>query len=356
MIPVRPPSPRAHVGLYVHHVGSGHRHRACALADALVARGVAVTGLSSAPRPAAWPDPSGAWVRLEPDDEPAPDLDADVTAHGRLHWAPLRHPGQARRTAQLSAWLAATRPGLLVSDVSQEVTLLARLHGVPVVSVLLPGRRDDAAHALGLGVSEEVVGFWPPSAAGMTLGLPRDVAERVRALGGQSRFSPAVPSTTRTGCTGRSRHLVVLAGSGGGAEHVLGAAEAALRGLDGWTCQVLGGPGGWVEDPFALLRAAAVVLTHAGQNAVAEVAAARVPAVVLPQERPFDEQRTTARVLGGGGWPVVVADGPPSADASDARWADRVERAAGLDGADWAGWVDGGAAGRFADVVESVLA
>ncbi len=39
------------------------------------------------------------------------------------------------------------------------------------------------------------------------------------------------------------------------------------------------------------------MVAHAGQNAVAELAAARAPAVVVADERPFDEQRHTVRAL-----------------------------------------------------------
>ena len=58
---------------------------------------------------------------------------------------------------------------------------------------------------------------------------------------------------------------------------------------------MLGPPGTrWVDDPWPLLCAADVVVTHAGQNAIADVAAARRPAVVIAQPRPHDEQLATA--------------------------------------------------------------
>ncbi len=346
---------RPHVGYYAHHVGAGHRHRALSLSRDLLDRGTAVTVLSSMTPDEEWVrDDGAAWVRLERDDQPAPGSGADETGHGRLHWVPQGHDGLRRRAAQLSAWIAETRPDLIVSDVSQEVAVLARLHGVPVVSVLLPGRRDDPAHALGLGLSEEVVAFWPPRShlAGTGAGsdLPDDVASRVRALGGHSRFAPVTGERPR-----RPRHLVVLAGTGGGAAHVLAAGEAALGSLGGWTGEVLGGSS-WVTSPFEHLREADVVLTHAGQNAIAEVAAARVPAVVVAQERPFGEQRATARVLTDDAWPAVVVDAAGgSAAHTGADWADLVGRASSLDGDRWQGWVDGGAAGRFADLVEAAV-
>ena len=82
---------------------------------------------------------------------------------------------------------------------------------------------------------------------------------------------------------------------------------------------------------------------------VAEVAAARRPAVLVPQRRPHDEQAATARVLATGGWPAVVEPALP-ADG----WAERLERCASLDATTWARWCDGGAADRFADVVAGV--
>ena len=95
------------VGYYVHHVGSGHRHRAQVLAARLRRDGVAVTGLSSLPRPGDW---DGDWVRLPRDDDGDP---RDVSAHGHLHWAPLLHDGTRSRAATLSAWLETARPDLL---------------------------------------------------------------------------------------------------------------------------------------------------------------------------------------------------------------------------------------------------
>src|SRR2546430_2737882 len=50
---------------------------------------------------------------------------------------------------------------------------------------------------------------------------------------------------------------------------------------------------GWVDEVWPRRSDAGVVATHAGQNAVAEVAAARRPAIVLPQNRPHGEQHAT---------------------------------------------------------------
>lgn len=326
------------VGHYVHHVGSGHLHRATVLAQRLAAVGTRVTGLSTLPRPDAW---EGGWVELPSDDDGAP---VDVTARGHLHWAPLRHDGSRARAARISAWIQDARPDALVVDVSVEVLLLARLHGVPTVAVVLPGRRDDPAHLLGLGTAEALVGFWPREADGMSPGLPGPLAERLVPVGALSRH-PVRPVRTDPPRPGERRSVAVLLGRGG--HDVTPERLAAARAdTPGWDWHVLGADrGSWVADPSAVLAASDVVITHAGQNALAETAAARRPAVVVPQVRPHDEQATTGRVLAGD-WPAVVLGTWP-----DHGWDAVLERAAGLDASRWEAWCDGSAADRFADLV-----
>ena len=319
------------IGYYVHHQGRGHLHRALAVAAEL---DEPVTVLSSLPQPV---DQHGPWVQLDRDDRGGPPVDPD--AGGRLHWAPIADDGLRDRTHQISHWLAEVRPRLLVVDVSVEVALLARLHGVPVVSVVLPGRRDDPAHLLGLDVADALVAVWPPQATeAMLPGLPTEIHRRLQAVGGLSRHPVHDPPPRRPG----PRRAVLLAGAGGSAltaEMV----EDAVRATPDWEWTVLGALGRWEDDPHTVVRDADVVVTHAGQNAIAEVAAARRPAIVVPQERPHEEQAVTGSVLRSGPWPVLVEDEWP-----ETGWAARLERAAALDGVAWATWCAGGAAARFA--------
>ncbi|MGJ3561371.1 hypothetical protein ACR6C2_36380 [Streptomyces sp. INA 01156] len=93
------------IGYYVHPQGSGHLHRARAVAAHCP---LPVTGLSALPAPDDWP---GHRIRLPRDDDGDPAAFGDVTAGGRLRRAPVRHPGFRRRMALIAQWIAAASPG-----------------------------------------------------------------------------------------------------------------------------------------------------------------------------------------------------------------------------------------------------
>jgi Glycosyltransferase family 28 C-terminal domain len=324
------------IGYYVHHVGTGHLNRARAVA---AVAGAPVVGLSSLPRPEDW---VGDWLVLDRDDgSPSPTA---VTAHGQLHWVPRGDSGLRRRMSQLSAWLERARPDVLVSDVSVEVALLARLHGVPVVSYLMPGKRTDPAHLLGHGISDALIACWPEDVHGMAPGLPAELRSRVTCVGALSRLPVADPRPRTTG----GPRVTVLLGTGGGqpASRLL---ERCREETPEWQWTVLGRGHRWTDDVAAVLSGSDVVVTQAGENAIAEVAACRRPAVVIPAERPHEEQVTTAQVLAEGGWPVLVEQVfPPSG------WPFRLGAARELDAARWSAWCDGKAAHRIADLLHAV--
>ena len=114
--------------------------------------------------------------------------------------------------------------------------------------------------------------------------------------------------------------------------------------------EVLGPGGRWVADPWPLLRTAEVVVTHAGQNAVADVAAAAAPAVIVAQQRPFGEQEATADALGRAGLAVA----PPRWPAGSAQWRSSIDAARGIGGTGWSRWAPSDAAARAADAIAAV--
>jgi len=336
------------IGYYIHHQGRGHLHRAVSIAGALaeVTGAPVVTGLSSLPKPAGW---SGPWVRLDRDDRASDPL--NTTAAGRLHWVPEDDAGLRSRMAAIATWIGDAAPAVMVVDVSVEVALLARLLGVRVIPVALPGQRGDAPHTLGYDVASVILAAWPVAAQDMLGGLSAATTAKVVPVGGISRFlvmdaSATLSTTAPQTSPSPSRHVVVLSGAGGSALNA-DLLDAVRRDAPGWEFTVLGADGVWVDDPRPFLLSADVVVTHAGQNAIAEVAALRRPAIVLPQARPHGEQVTTARVLAAlPGIPALVLDEFPTSG-----WAELLDRAAALDGRGWSIWVDGEGARRAAGVV-----
>ncbi|WP_150462173.1 glycosyltransferase family 28 protein [Nesterenkonia ebinurensis] len=332
------------IGCYIHHQGLGHLHRSLAWAQQL---GEPVTGLSSLERPKQWPGP---WVPLEPDWDPPPEAPVDPTVGGALHWVPAGHPGLRARMHRISEWIAQAEPELLVVDVSVEVALLARLHGVAVITVALPGDRRDDAHRLCYTVSSAVVGFWPATAEDI---LQRsDEGPQLHAIGALSRYDAAAQPVPEAHHTAPARPMItVLIGAGGGgiSTQELAAVETAIPGTE--LCVLGGETGIWDPNPWTALAQADLVIVTAGQNSVAEVAASRTPAVVLAQDRPYAEQQHMHQGLHRGPWPVVTA---PREIASPGAWRSTLQAAFELDGQDWAGWNDGQAAARFCELLQEL--
>jgi hypothetical protein len=288
------------------------------------------------PRPAGW---RGPWIELERDDGVHPVR--DPSAHGRLHWAPRHDAGLAARMARIAEWIDAARPAALVVDVSVEVAVFARLMGVPVVVRALPGDRSDPAHQLGYSLSDAILADWP--GLGQMASDLRPWADRTQHVGGLSRFAGR-PTAAQPQARPR---VLVLQGSGGTTVTPADVAAAAAA-MPDWDWHRLG-PGTWTEDPWPELCAAQVVVTHAGLGALADVAAAGRPAVVVPEDRPHDEQRATARALAEAGIAITSEHWP-----DDHEWPDLLARAVALGGSGWHRWGTDGAAERAARVIEAV--
>ena len=164
------------IGYYVHHHGLGHRNRATQIARELT---VPVVGFSSLERPPQWP---GEWVQLPPDLAEHPE---DPTANGVLHWAPLHHEGYRERMGIMAQQLR-ERLDLMVTDTSAEVTLLARVMGVPTVVVAMRGDRTDRTHRAAYDAATALVAPWSRETADPD--WPDDWTRKTTFTGAISRF------------------------------------------------------------------------------------------------------------------------------------------------------------------------
>src|SRR4029079_12708849 len=85
------------------------------------------------------------------------------------------------------------------------------------------------------------------------------------------------------------------------------------------------------------------------QNAIADVAAARRPAVIIAQPRPHAEQSSTAAALRAGGLAVVLAEVP-----APPAWSRVLDAAVSLGGSQWKRWSSGSGAARAAEVLQGL--
>lgn len=320
---------------YVHHHGGGHRSRAREILRHLEADVVLLSSLSRPPDLDAWV-PTGStarrdWLELAWDTGDGTDPAAaahyyDADAGGLLHWAPIGHPGLQLRHQQLTAAIAERSPALLVSDVSAEIAGVARLSGVPVVSVLLPGRRDDAPHRLAFDLSRGLLAPWPrPPTAPEWL---RPWASRTFHAGG---IGAALAATARPTAEQVARRMVIPAfGTDPAPQQHWRAAASASRTWN-WELDAELLP---VQEWRRRLAAADVVVAHAGLGTIADLAATGRRSVIIPQSRPFGEQDATAelvRSLGIGS--LVLPDWPTVGD-----WDALLDKVSAGPADDWSAW------------------
>lgn len=332
------------IGYYAHHHGSGHVTRAASIARALRAVGESTTVLSSR-------DPVSDfavddWVSLPMDVDSSPPV--DPTVNGLLHWAPTNVAGLTQRMAVIAEWLARTRPRLVVVDVSVEVALFVRLTGTPVVVIAMPGARDDSVHRLAYDAATAVIAPWSRETYDPEWLHP--YAHKTFHVGAISRFEGRERSTSET-ASSMGRTVLVLGGAGGTALTRDAVDRAAAANPDYEWRPAGVDAASWVDDIWPTLCSASVVVTHAGQNAIADIACAARPAVIVPQERPFGEQSATATALASAGAAVVTSEWPAPTE-----WQALIDKALALDPVCWQRLRTDGAAARAATVLTERVA
>ncbi len=308
------------IGFYVHHHGRGHLARTTAILDRLDVDAMVMTSLPDVPDQI-----SGARVIRLPPDAAAGAREGDPTARGSLHWAPERSFRLRRRAQTMANVLADAELSLLVVDVSVEAVLLARLFGVPSVSVRSHGDRTDRAHRLGYDASYRLLAPFP--ALLESEDTSDDIRERSFYAGFVSGGQPVGDRRTARHKLGIEDHtpvLLVVIGAGGHSfdpRQLLSICEA----LPGWTVVFAGSTTdgiaherlrlpGWSNDLGRWMSACDVVAGHAGANLVAEVAACGRPFVCVPEDRPFNEQRSRAVRLAQLDAAIVLDGWPRPAD------------------------------------------
>jgi UDP-N-acetylglucosamine:LPS N-acetylglucosamine transferase len=328
---------------YVHDHGLGHLQRARAVVDLLAAPVVVAAGPGVADAAAAALDVP--VVALPPDAE-----GGVAVPRGPWHHAPAGRMTRDRQLALIET-IADHDCTTAVVDVSMEVTALASLLGLRTIAVRQSGHRGDVAHRVGLSCADVV---WVPQHRALE---PVDdgTDERWCFTGAFSRFD----GLGSTAADDDPRVVLFVLGAGGTTFD-----EAAFRDAvapPGWRVVIAGGPTAWAHGDVSavgrtdallpLLRAATVVVTSAGWASTADVAAVGRALVVVPEDRPFDEQAVRAAALGAAGLATSVGRWPSPDELPGV-----LAAATALDPQRWSTVHDGRGAARAAAMIERIHA
>lgn len=303
---------RAEIGFYVHHQGSGHLMRCIRLSQELA--GYQVTFLGSQLQDFGSIIPREIRCITLPMDFSADRLQrVDDTPTPFLHYAPTGNLGILERNHQLVSYFLERKPVLFIVDVSVEAALLARLCSISVWYMRQHGTRSDAAHQLAYQLAERLLAPYPrwmedPSASAY-------MVEKTHYLGAFSRYDSIEAEEKQV----QKKLVVILLGSGGTGINKSWVNRVARQcpgfsfrvvGLAGESPQEDGGENvhglGHLPDPLAHLREADIILGHAGDGTVMEMAFLRKRFVCLPAHRAYDEQLSKAAILERAGLALVV--------------------------------------------------
>ena len=271
---------------------------------------------SSPPAPASRPrrrDLDVPVVALPSDVPPARRHDGTLAPRPRRARAAAPDAALARRRREHGCTTA-------VVDVSMEVTVLARLLGLRVVTVRQSGHRRDPAHRIGLGDRRRRVGAPAPRRSSPSTTTPTTalvlhgrVQPLRRAAAAPGRRRPAdgvvlVVGTRRDGLRRAAWRAPALRPGGRSSSSVPASGGAPGR----WTA--------WATSRRSAAAAAAdVVVASAGVGRGGRRRRGRGPPRVVPEPRPFDEQTAAGATLAAAGLAVDLGAWPAGAAGRGAR-------------------------------------
>lgn len=344
---------------YIHHHGAGHVIRAVTIAKELYADKICFMGSDLHRFQTLIPEHI-TCMHLPLDLPIASDKFNKVRSVSSLHYAPLCVQGIRERNKLMMSYFCDHPQMLLIVDVSVEVTMLARLCGIPTVVIRQHGRRGDLAHQLAYENAELIIAPYSETLSSRyEEGL---FAYKTLFSGGFSRYTNSTSLSAPTS----NAHLAIFVGHGGTRIdsylvrhlrsqipsayhlHILGQLEDDIK-LEYCTFH------GHVHDPEHLIERCNIVICNAGHNTVMELADLRKRMICIPAGRPFEEQEVKCRHLQRHGLAIVVKE----EDVFDTNWNKCIKRAERLDLEGWANIMNPGAgkliAHRLTTVYENLF-
>ena len=344
------------IAFYIHHQGAGHVMRAITIASVL--NGFRICFLGSNLKP---------YLSQIPDEIQCIHLPLDVPIENEhlysndalsyLHYAPLGVNGIRERTALLTGVFKDKYPILLIVDVSVEITLLARLCGIPSIVVMQHGNRNDLPHQQAYESAEILIA---PFSQALGLSFEEDwINAKIVYTGGFSRYNSIA---TDQGSSEERQNIAVLIGKGGTSIDS-GFIRLLSNACPDHTFHIIGSVSyeddnfahnikfhGNVTDPKWVLDSCRVVIGNAGHNTVMEMADLNKRFICIPEERPFEEQQYKAALLAKNGNAKVIQ--PANLRSTD--WAEELVIAEDHL-PDWLGVTDAAALGNIANVIKETV-
>lgn len=285
------------IGYYAHQHGSGHLNFARLFAKVFDDK---ICTFSSLKKPEAL---KGQFVQLA-------DENPDGTARSEnqipvpdyLHYSPVGQRSIQLRSAQILKEVLERNIKLMIVDVSVEIAALMRASSIPYAYVKLPGHRDDAAHVQAFQGAVFILAYYPEEFESEQ--TPEWLRKKTIYLG----FITDRKIGQQTTANSEEVNNILVISGGGGNERLLQAMDILPERFASAEINVIGMPEknftnarirncGYVQKFQNLLEEADLVVANCGLNSVTEILQAKKAFVVIPEERPYQEQETTANHL-----------------------------------------------------------
>lgn len=319
------------LGYYAHHHGSGHCRQIDKLAALLPTEArqqlTVFTSLTSDTYTFAAIDEAQV-VRLPAEDERSDDVLAGRAGQNwqpaSLHYSPVGNSDIQQRSHKILDTIYQRRIDLMIIDVSVEVAMLCRAASVPYLYVRLPGIRDDVPHLNAFAGALALLAPYPRTLESpMTLDWPAKKTLYLDFINTEQRnaqtyrdfIKDLMQLTTDKKALSlmlndknKNTPTIVTVIKGYGGHQAIDAKLPELRQLLPYAFIISLGPidedkrhyvdiAAEVSDVTPSIEHSDYLLMACGLNAVAQAYDYATPLVVLPDDRPHQEQEVMAEAL-----------------------------------------------------------
>lgn len=321
---------------YIHHQGAGHITRAVAIANALSTEHIAFMGSDLAKYRHMIPF-HVECIHLPMDTATEENEFFEKREVSFLHYAPMNANGLSKRNNIMTTFFVGNPTCILVVDVSVEVTLLARICGVPTVVIRQHGNRNDLPHRLAYESAEMILAPYPKALS--SAGQEGIYAGKTFFSGGFSRFT----AQQRKQYDNPSQNIAIFIGQGGSVIDKTFVSYLSKQIPHDYTLHILGNIKmeesalentifhGNCATPETILSTCDVIICSAGHNTVMELGDLRKRMICVPAARAFDEQVVKAELLEHLSLAIVV----PEEQIYNTDWKVYIDKAKGLSPSRW---------------------